>query len=131
MVSTFGVRWQSHRFGSCSGAAPEDESKRWLRPRTPNSGDTIAALRKGEQQQELAADPRYRRWLNQCAACRRIGYKPELPRRTTARLRLGSDFADYPTWIGHAIRTTFEPLPLDERELCDICRHHVDGIDAP
>lgn len=82
-------------------------------------------MRKSEQQQELAADPRYRRWLNQCAACGRIGYKPELPRQTTARLRLGTDFADFTTGIGQTIRTTFEPLPLDARDLCDICRDYV------
>ena len=82
-------------------------------------------MRKQESQQILAADPAYRRWLNECAACGRIGYKPELPDRTTTRLRLGSDFADFVTGIGHTIRTSFEPLPVDERGLCDVCTHVV------
>lgn len=71
------------------------------------------------------ADPSYRRWLNQCVACGRIGFKPELPRRTTARLRLGTDFADFTTGIGHFTRATFDPLPVDESGLCDICRNII------
>lgn len=76
-------------------------------------------------QERYAADPQYRRWLNECTACGRIGYKPELPARTTARLRLGSDFADFTTGLGFAIRTTFEPLAVDERGLCESCQRVV------
>jgi hypothetical protein len=80
-------------------------------------------LRKDQAKQLYAGDPRYRRWLNQCVACGRIGYKPELPARTTARLRLGAEFSDFPTGIGHTIRSTFEPLPVDSSGLCDVCRN--------
>ena len=82
---------------------------------------------KREQQDRYAADPQYRRWLNQCVACGRIGFKPELPERTTARLRLGSDFADFKTGIGQTIRAAFEELAVDDCGLCEVCGQQDPG----
>jgi hypothetical protein len=81
----------------------------------------VRNLGKPDSQRRLAGERAFARWLNQCVACERIGFKPELPARTTARLRLGSDFADFPTGVGPILRRSFEALALDARGLCDAC----------
>jgi hypothetical protein len=50
------------------------------------------------------------RWVNQCAACQKKGYKPEMPNELT---RGGTIIRD--------LRKYLEPLPLDDAGLCELC----------
>jgi hypothetical protein len=54
------------------------------------------------------------RWLNQCVACQRKGYKPDMPNEIYPGGALASNLRRY-----------FEPLELDEAGLCDQCRDLV------
>ena len=50
-----------------------------------------------------------RRWLNECVACHRVGYKPELPQELPG------------TVLAQNIQREFEPLALDDAGLCEQC----------
>ena len=49
------------------------------------------------------------RWMNRCVACRRLGHKPEMPERIP------------PGFVAEKLRSLFQPLPLNERGLCEMC----------
>lgn len=51
-----------------------------------------------------------RRWINQCVACQRKGYKPSMPRII------------YPGYAAQNLRRYFDPLDVDELSLCEQCR---------
>lgn len=51
-----------------------------------------------------------RRWLNQCVACQRKGYKPTMPDEI------------HPGFAAQNIRRYFGPLEVDEVGLCEECR---------
>jgi len=53
------------------------------------------------------SDPRTRKWMVQCAACKRWGYRHDAPPKFFGRSHL----------VKH-----FEEMKLDERGLCDQCR---------
>ncbi len=68
---------------------------------------------KREADKYLQQYPKLRRWINQCRGCQREGYKPILPRPTRSL-----DFS-------HAyklLRELFQPLELDNSNLCKQCR---------
>lgn len=52
---------------------------------------------------------RVRPWLNQCAACGHVGYKPEMPDRLGVSV------------LPHYVRRFFPLLALNERGICDQC----------
>jgi len=56
---------------------------------------------------ELLKDPRGRKWMLQCAGCRRWGYRHDAPAKFFNRAHL---------------EKYFEPLKLDERGLCEQCQ---------
>ncbi len=58
----------------------------------------------------LTMYPKLRRWMNQCVACQRQGYKPEMP----------DDI--YPGVAARNLRRFFEPLELDDNGFCEQCR---------
>jgi hypothetical protein len=58
------------------------------------------------------ADPRTRRWVVRCAGCGRFGFWSDAPEQFFNRY-----------WL----KKKFEPLDLDERALCDVCRAALDG----
>ena len=58
--------------------------------------------------------PKLRKWINQCAACQRIGHRPDLPDRHV---------------VARTLRRYFPPLPLDEIGLCEQCSHAVNRPD--
>lgn len=67
--------------------------------------------------------PRARRWLNQCVACQRTGYKPDLPEQ------IGQGV------MASHLREYYQPLALDESGLCDMCaaaisRRNVEPAEA-
>jgi hypothetical protein len=55
-----------------------------------------------------------RRWINQCVACQRKGYKPELPDTLSGKSAAAAN-----------LRMYFTELALDEHGLCEQCR---DGL---
>lgn len=57
----------------------------------------------------LATYPRFLKWMNQCGACGRKGYKPEMPPN------------DDPKFSGQNLRSYFEPLPVNDISLCAQC----------
>ena len=54
-----------------------------------------------------------RRWINQCVACQRKGYKPTMPDNI------------YPGFGARNLRSYFAPLDLDELGLCEQCREAI------
>lgn len=57
--------------------------------------------------------PQLRKWINQCVACQRLGYTPQLPEKHVAAKNL---------------RSFFPELLLNEQSLCDQC---ADALEAP
>ena len=53
-------------------------------------------------------DPRTRKWLVQCIACQRVGYRADAP----------PHFFDRDRIVAH-----LHPLTLDSAGLCDECQH--------
>lgn len=52
-------------------------------------------------------DPRTRKWMVQCSACGRIGYRADAPEKFFGR--------------AHLVRY-FEALDLDDKGRCQVCR---------
>jgi hypothetical protein len=50
-----------------------------------------------------------KKWLNQCIICNSIGYKPELPEKI------------YPGLLAQNIRKYFQPLPINDLNICETC----------
>ena len=61
----------------------------------------------------LAKYPRFLKWMNQCVACGRKGYKPEMPPN------------DDPKFTGQNLRSYFEPLAVNDVNLCTQCAAHA------
>ena len=57
--------------------------------------------------------PRLRKWINQCAACQQIGYKPEMPKQ------IGPGVA------AQYLRRFFPQMGLDAAGLCEQCAASV------
>jgi hypothetical protein len=53
------------------------------------------------------------RWMNQCVACQRKGYRPDMPRRI------------HPGLLAQHLRHYFAPLDVDEKGMCEQCRAAV------
>jgi hypothetical protein len=64
---------------------------------------------KGEEYLQMYPE-RTGRWMNQCVACQRKGYKPDMP----------DDI--YPGYLARNLRKYFEPLDVDESGMCEPCR---------
>jgi hypothetical protein len=56
--------------------------------------------------------PRAQKWLNQCAVCGTVGYKPELPEKIT------------PGYLAENLRAYFTPLQVNEISMCNECAEH-------
>jgi hypothetical protein len=69
----------------------------------------------------LRTYPETRKWMNQCAACQCVGYKPELPDVTTRRTPEGEGA----TMIADNLRRYFAPLALDATGFCEMCSRLV------
>ena len=67
-------------------------------------------MRGGEEY--LAMYPKLNRWMNRCAGCQRLGYKPELPYQ----------IYPWPSAVPANLRRFFSPLEVDEDGLCEQCR---------
>ena len=52
------------------------------------------------------------KWINQCVACQRLGYRPELPEKHVAARNL---------------RSYFPELALNDQGLCDQCAAAFDA----
>jgi hypothetical protein len=60
----------------------------------------------------LLRDPRTRKWMVQCVACKRWGYRHDAP----------------PKFFGQIpLERYFEKMKLDERGVCDQCRGTEEG----
>jgi len=58
-------------------------------------------------------DPRTRKWMVQCASCKRWGYRDDAP----------------PRFFGRAhMEKHFEKMKLDERGVCEQCRSTEGGL---
>ena len=57
----------------------------------------------------LKSYPELRKWVLECPACHRKGYRPDLPEK------LGENFKAY------HIRKYFQPMEIDELGLCPVC----------
>jgi hypothetical protein len=53
-----------------------------------------------------------RHWVNECVACHRKGYKPEMPEPP----------ADYTVFTAAKLRRLLDELELDESGLCEQCQ---------
>jgi hypothetical protein len=53
--------------------------------------------------------PRLRKWMNQCAACQRLGHKPELPESLEKSMAAKN------------LRSYFPEMAIDESGLCEHC----------
>jgi hypothetical protein len=53
--------------------------------------------------------PRSRKWINQCVACQRLGYKPEMPEQIE------------PGLLAQNLRRYFPPMAVNEAGLCEQC----------
>ena len=67
------------------------------------------SYRHNEGEAYLAQYPRLRRWIHQCVACQRVGYRSDLPEQ------IGISVA------AQNIRRYFEQLDLDDRGFCEEC----------
>jgi hypothetical protein len=66
----------------------------------------------------LTMYPKLRRWINQCVACQREGYKPEMP----------DDI--YPGIAARNLRRYFDPMEVDKDGLCEQCRISTESLCA-
>jgi len=64
---------------------------------------------KDEGKSYLQIYPELRKWINQCVACQREGYKPNMPEDI------------FPGVAAENIRKYFRELELNEIGLCSIC----------
>ena len=62
--------------------------------------------------------PQLEKWLNQCLACQRRGYKPELPSQI------------HPGVAAQHLREYFDELPLNQDGLCHQCAKHLGRRDV-
>ena len=90
---------------------------------TSNPFERMVSRRKQKEKWEL--DPRLWKWMNQCKTCRRIGCKPELPRKFMASFRTRTKPSRILTAaVGTAsLRSSFPELPLNQEGLCEQCAH--------
>ena len=59
----------------------------------------------------LSKYPHLLKWINQCVACQRRGYRPELPPEI------------FPGIAARNLRKYFDELPVNEKGLCLQCAH--------
>jgi len=64
---------------------------------------------KNEGSLYLEMYPELRKWINQCVACQREGYKPDMPEDI------------YPGVAAQNIRKYFKELELNKTGLCSVC----------
>jgi hypothetical protein len=57
----------------------------------------------------LRTYPQLRKWVNQCVACQRLGYKPEMPEQIT------------PGVAAKTIRRFFPEMEVNNVGLCEQC----------
>jgi len=55
-----------------------------------------------------------RTWINQCVACQRQGYKPNMPDSI------------HPGMAAQNLRAYFQPMEVDENGLCKLCARTLD-----
>ncbi|NOT65350.1 MAG: hypothetical protein HOP06_04845 [Methylotenera sp.] len=67
----------------------------------------------------LRMHPNLLKWINQCIACGRKGYKPEMP------------VNDDPKFNGQNLRRYFEPLSTNDIGLCQQCAKHEKNVPNP
>lgn len=65
--------------------------------------------RRGAGEDYLRRFPELRKWVRECPACHRIGYRPDLPER------LGVDMK------AQSLRQYFRPMETDELGFCMTC----------
>jgi hypothetical protein len=74
---------------------------------------------KNEADLYLRQYPDLLKWINQCAACQRRGYRPETPAEI------------FPGVAGRNLRKYFDELALSEDGLCEQCARHSRGTTMP
>ena len=55
--------------------------------------------------------PKFKKWINECRLCHRVGYSPDMPEH------IGSEYS----YASRAIKKLGNPLPLNEDGLCEVC----------
>ncbi len=73
---------------------------------------------KGEEY--IAAIPKLKKWINECICCRRKGYDPKMPDHISTEHSIAVMF----------IKEYFEPLYVNEQQLCEVCEKVMNKIDA-
>ncbi len=69
-------------------------------------------LKKNEGQKYIDAFPQFKKWINECSCCHRMGYAPNMPEKIT----IGQNSLKVIN-----IKRYFEPLQLNQENLCEIC----------
>jgi hypothetical protein len=73
--------------------------------------------KKSTSERYLQQYPRLSRWINVCVRCGTKGYKPELPENVYPYFNVAGD----------NLRELFNPLTLNEYELCEVCARVADS----
>lgn len=62
--------------------------------------------------------PKLNKWMNRCICCGSIGYDPSLPKNLTKNWGQG----EYETAGAQNLRKYFQPLSVNELNICEICQ---------
>ncbi len=78
--------------------------------------------RKGDGLDYLKQYPKLNKWMNTCICCGSVGYKPELPDAITTRV---GGRGEIETFGAQCIRSSFQPLKVNELSICEVCQKVV------
>lgn len=84
-------------------------------------------MRSPKASRYLEKFPEYRSWVNQCAACGREGYRPDMQDVITKKSPYGGELY---TAGAEMLRRLYEPLAVNDLGFCETCATAVTTDDS-